>query len=83
METREVSERERTFEAQSKETRKVRAVIADHQGTRSGGGLSAHGAKEDSQVLADIVETIKVVGLSETLKKKLKVLTAYSAFEED
>ena len=32
---------------------------------------------------ADIVETIKVVGLSETLKKKLKVLTAYSAFEED
>ena len=32
---------------------------------------------------ADIVETIKVVGLCETLKKKLKVLTAYSAFEED
>ena len=32
---------------------------------------------------ADIVETIKGVGLCETLKKKLKVLTAYSAFEED
>ena len=26
-----------------------RALIADHQGTRSGGGLYAHGAKGDSQ----------------------------------
>ena len=26
---------------------------------------------------------LKVIGLCETLKKKLKVLTAYSAFEED
>lgn len=50
METYEANEHKRTFEAHGYEkTRKVRTPIADHQGTRSGWGLYAHGAKGDSQ----------------------------------
>ena len=65
-----------------KKTRKVRALIADHQGAQSGGDFhSWSGGRLTSS--ADIVETSRSLVYARLLKKKLNVLTAYSAFEED